>query len=41
MIIGNWFMMHLFLAILLKNFEDSPFDEELERVEKENEEKVA
>jgi hypothetical protein len=40
MIIGNWFMMHLFLAILLKNFEDSPYDEEKERIELENEEKV-
>jgi hypothetical protein len=30
MIIGNWFLMSLFLAILLKNFEESPFDEEEE-----------
>ena len=36
-IIGNWFLMNLFLAILLKNFEDSPFDEEEERVEREKE----
>ena len=35
MIIGNWFLMHLFLAILLKNFEESPFEEEEERIEKE------
>lgn len=25
-IIGNWFLMNLFLAILIKNFEESPFD---------------
>lgn len=31
-------MMHLFLAILLKNFEDSPFEEEKERLELEKEE---
>ena len=28
MIIGNWFLMSLFLAILLKNFEESPYEEE-------------
>ncbi len=30
MIVGNWFLMSLFLAILLKNFEESPFDEDEE-----------
>ena len=34
MIIGNWFLMSLFLAILLKNFEESPFDEDEEEEEK-------
>lgn len=35
-IIGNWFLMSLFLAILLKNFEESPFEEDELEKPKEN-----